>query len=163
MTLFQFEPQTKSAHLFYLRLAVGIFFLTEALQKTGWLSSAEPLLGSLNNYLKRGVHEISQWYLNTVAIPYAEVWARMMFFGELLIGISLIIGLWTRVSLPIAILMVLSFHLANGTLLSWAFFSSAYALLLLSCLVILWRSPATQVGSVEAYLARSKGSAEAAK
>lgn len=139
----------------FLRIAVGVFFLAQGLNKLQWYSSSEFLRTNLDRY-SQSPPAISGWYQQHVAYPGIEAWSRMIPTGEMLIGIALVIGLLTRPTLIIATILVLNFHLANGNLFSTAFFSNPYALLLLSCLVVLLFSKAGSVFAVDASTRRKK-------
>lgn len=137
----------------FLRICIGLFFVSMGLDKIGWLHDAGPLMEDLDRFLRRS-SGIQSWYLEHVAIPYAQVWARLIFLGETLIGISLLAGLLTRLSSSVGILMVANFHLANGTILSLSFFQSAYAIVLMTSLAVIFLSRAGRYLGVDSGLAR---------
>ena len=143
-------------HVAILRIVVGIFFFSQSMGKTGWLSSSESLLSSLNRYLETTATLLNRWYLEGVAIPYVDLWSQLIFLGELAIGISLILGIVTRISVPVAILLVINFHFTNGTLFRWDFFRSPYALLLLGCLALIFVTKAGLEYSIGARFSNEK-------
>ncbi len=120
----------------FLRIAVGIFFLGQGINKIEWLTSSEFLKTNLDRYALNA-HPAAQWYQERVAKPGVEIWARAIPMGEMLIGIALILGVLTRTTLSIATLLVVNFHITNGKFFSLTFFSDPYALLLLACLLAL--------------------------
>lgn len=128
----------------FLRIAVGLFFLAQGLNKLEWYSSSEFLRTNLDRY-SQNAPLLTSWYQKHVAYPGIEVWSRMIPTGEMLIGAALMVGLLTQPTLIIAVVLVLNYHLANGNVFSTAFFSNPYALVLLSCLVVLLFSKAGSV------------------
>lgn len=121
-----------------VRLALAGLFLHLGISKIddGWLQSPEKLLDSLNNIHQKasGMH---LWYLDSIAIPYASLWSKLMAIGESALGLSLLFGLLARLSSSIAIFMLLNFHAANGMLYSLNFFGSAWAGLLIASFVVI--------------------------
>jgi uncharacterized membrane protein YphA (DoxX/SURF4 family) len=65
------------------------------------------------------------------------VFARLVFFGEVLAGLALIGGFWTRATAIVTILMVLNIHLAHNTLLHYSFLSKGDGLPVLGGLLAL--------------------------
>ena len=139
-----------------LRLAIAGLFLSLGIDKyhEGWLTNSEHLRESLNNY-HNNASNAQLAYLNYVAIPYAGVWSKLIVAGELLLGVSLLLGLLVRCSTALGILMVLNFHAANGNLFLMSFFSSPWAALLLAGLLVVLLSRAGRWAGIDALLAKS--------
>jgi thiosulfate dehydrogenase [quinone] large subunit len=133
----------------FFRIAIGLFFLAQGLNKLEWYSSSEFLRTSLDRYAQ-SPPVLTSFYQQHVAYPGIEAWSRMIPTGEMLIGVALILGLLTQPTLIIAMMLVLNFHLANGNLFSTQFFSNPYALVLLSSLVVLFFSKSEDVFAVDA-------------
>lgn len=140
----------------FLRIALGIFFLSQGLNKLDWYASSEFLRTSLDRY-SQNPPALTGWYQKHVAYPGLEAWARTIPTGEMLIGAALMLGLLTQSTLIVALLLVVNFHLANGNLFSMAFFSNPYALLLLSCIVFLTFSRAGSTFALDTFR-RKRGS-----
>ena len=108
-----------------LSFCMGVFFLFMGLDKTPWL--AEP--GLLTKQL-RGWHgeapAPSRWYLETVAIPGAPVFARIVPAAELAVGVALIAGIQVRLAAVAGLFMVLNFHFAMGVLLRYSYLWNGY-------------------------------------
>jgi uncharacterized membrane protein YphA (DoxX/SURF4 family) len=147
------EEERLKTLLGVLRICVGLFFVSMGLDKIEWLHDAQPLIEDLNRFLRRS-SGIQSWYLEHVAIPYAAVWARLIFLGETLIGISLLLGLLTQLSSGVGIFMVGNFHLANGRIPTPSFFQDAYAIVLLACLTVILLSRAGRCAGIDSLLAR---------
>ena len=134
----------------FLRIVLGLFFLAQGLNKLDWYTSSEFLHTSLDRY-SQNPPAITSWYQGHVAYPGIELWSRMLPTGEMLIGIALALGFLTQPTLIIALMLVLNYHLANGTLFSTAFFFNPYDLLLLSCLAALFFSKAGSFLAVDSF------------
>lgn len=149
------KPST--AQLLLLRLVMAALFLHLGIGKLeeGWLKTSVPLTQSLTSFEQHasGVHLA---YLKTVALPFAGLWSRLMALGETALGISLLLGLLTRLSSAVGIFMVLNFHAATGLLFSIAFFGSPWAALLIAGLLITFLARAGRQSGVDSMLARWK-------
>ena len=71
-----------------LRLFLGVFFLSEGLTKLRWFINSERLAKTLAEWLQ-GANAWSAWYLQHVAIPYVEIFSRLVVLGELCLGAAL--------------------------------------------------------------------------
>jgi thiosulfate dehydrogenase [quinone] large subunit len=61
---------------------------------------------------------VAEWYAilaRDVFLPNAQIFSYMVAFGELLVGIALLIGIFSRFSSVMAVLMALAFLLAGST------------------------------------------------
>jgi DoxX. len=132
----------------FLRIAIGIFFLAQGLNKLEWYTSSEFLRTSLDRYAQNAT-SATLWYQRHVAYPGIEAWSRIIPTGEMLIGVALVLGLLTRPALIIATALVVNYHLTNGSLFSATFFSNPYALVLLSCLLFLVASKAGNIFALD--------------
>lgn len=70
------------------------------------------------------------WFINHVALPNAKVFSYMVAFGELLVGIALILGLFTTLALIAGLLMNFNYLFA-GTV-------SANPIFVIEALILLW-------------------------
>lgn len=119
-----------------LRLCLGVFFLFEGIGKIGWLMDAAPLTARLTGYLQ-GANAWNRAYLETVCIPGAAVFARLVLFGELATGVSFLLGAYSRLAAIAAFLMVLNIHFASGAIFQYSFLTNGYALPVLGGLLAL--------------------------
>lgn len=127
-------PQARG--LTALRLCLGVFFLFEGISKLGWLADPSPLTAQLTGYLE----DANGWnraYLERVCIPGAAIFARLVLFGELATGVSLITGVYARYAAAAAFLMVLNIHFASGLLFQYRFLTNGYGLPVLGGLLAL--------------------------
>ena len=93
-----------------LTLVIGLFLVLMGSDKIGWLRDTGPLLDELFRWrdLTSGV---SLFYLETVAIPGAPVFARVVPVAEMLAG---------------AALMILNFHFASGLIFTAGYLTNGY-------------------------------------
>jgi uncharacterized membrane protein YphA (DoxX/SURF4 family) len=95
-------PLSYGPGLALLRIGVGLYFLSAAVGKltTGWLASPDQLLTVLTGpqgSLTRGAAEgVYRPFLEGVVVPHAGLFAQLIPLGELAVGVSLSLGLLTR-------------------------------------------------------------------
>lgn len=119
-----------------LRICLGVFFLFEAVGKSSWLMDSAPLVKQLTGWLQNAT-PMNRWYLETICLPGAVVFARMVLFGEAATALALVLGVYTRPAALIAILMVLNFHVASGVIFNYAYLTNGYGLPVLGGLLAL--------------------------
>ena len=127
-------PQARG--LTVLRVCLGVFFLFQGISKIGWLTDPSPLTAQLTGYLE-SANSWNRAYLEQVCIPGAPVFARLVLFGELATGLSLITGVYARYAAAVAFLMVLNIHFASGLLFQYRFLTNGYGLPVLGGLLAL--------------------------
>jgi uncharacterized membrane protein YphA (DoxX/SURF4 family) len=112
-----------------IRLAMGVFFVVEGINKYQWFLDSSILAGRFAGWLDdAAAGSITRWYLEQVAIPGTAVFARLVPLGELAAGVALLAGVWTPVAAFLAFLMVLNIHVASGALFRYAFLTNGYGL-----------------------------------
>ena len=119
-----------------LRLCLGVFFLFEAIGKLGWFASSAVLRSRFAEWVE-SVPPLSRAYLQTVAIPGVEVFARLVPLGEFAVAVAFLLGGYTRVAAVMALLMVLNFHFASGILFTYGYLTNGYGLPILGGLLAL--------------------------
>ena len=139
----------------FFRIAVGIFFLSQGLTKLEWLSSSEFLKTNLERFAVNA-NPVTLWYHHYIAQPGIEAWTRLIPTGEILLGVSLILGLMTRTSLIAALALVVNYHIVNGKIFSLQFFSDPHALLLCTSLLMLLMSNASAMFALDATKRKRK-------
>ena len=80
---------------------------------------------------------MNRWYLETVCLPGAGVFARVVLLGEAAAGTALVLGAYTRLAALVAMLMVLNFHFASGVIFQYAYLTNGYGLPVLGGLLAL--------------------------
>lgn len=101
------------AALVVLRLYLGGVFLVASLPKLQ-LDFTPGLVGFLEQVaLERG-HPFYQQFVQQVVLPNAPVFAALVTWGELLVGVLLILGLFTRLSAVVALVLTVNYMFAKG-------------------------------------------------
>ena len=119
-----------------LSLTMGVFLIFMGIDKIAWLTSDKILTGRFYEWLETAP-PASRWYLQTVAIPGAPVFARLVPLAELAAGTALICGFQVRLSAAMMLFMVLNFHFASDLLFHYSYVINAYGLPVLSGLTAL--------------------------
>ena len=118
-------PGSSATGLRILSLCLGIFFLFMGLDKLAWVSDGGLLTRQLNEWLDKAP-AASRWYLRTIAIPGAPIFARLVVAGELGTGVALLLGFQPRLVAVVGLFMVLNFHFAMGVLLQFSYLWNGY-------------------------------------
>jgi thiosulfate dehydrogenase (quinone) large subunit len=101
------------AALVLLRVYLGVVFLVAALPKLQ-KDFTPILLGFLERVALEKGHPFYQEFIQRVVIPNAALFAVLVSWGELLVGVSLILGLLTRFSAAAAFLLTVNYMFAKG-------------------------------------------------
>ncbi|APC39022.1 DoxX family membrane protein [Clostridium estertheticum] len=123
-----------------LRIWLGYQWISAGLEKVtggGWIGSTAGagITGFLKAALVKatGAHPaVQSWYadfIKNIALPNAVTFSYLVAFGELLVGISLILGALTVVGLIAGALMNLNYMLAGTTSTNPNMYTSAFILL----------------------------------
>ena len=138
------------AALVLLRAYLGAVFLIAAVPKLqgdftpGLTTFLEQVA------LQRG-HGFYQEFIRQVVLPNATFFAALVSWGELLVGVLLILGLLTRVASIVALILVVNYMFAKG---AWFWLPSsndaAFAVLSLALLI----GAAGRTLGIDAFLAR---------
>ena len=119
-----------------LSIVMGVFLIFMGLDKIGWLTDASILTRRLQEW--RGVvRPFARWYLDTIAIPGAPVFARVVLLAELAAGTALILGFKVRVAAILALLMVINFHVASDVMFKYSYLTNGYGPPVLGGLLVL--------------------------
>jgi thiosulfate dehydrogenase [quinone] large subunit len=110
------EEKTRLSYVVIPRVFVGLFFLNAGLTKLreGFLSQPEILRGILTEW-SRGIQ--IGWYKAltiSIFIPNAGLFTALVVIGEILVGITLLIGFLTRLSSAVGIFMNMNYLLLAG-------------------------------------------------
>lgn len=141
----------KAGAWLFVRLVLGVEWVRGGLKKVGQAGWTEPPLGrSVSGFLKgaiakstEGAHpEVPHWYhqlAEQVLLPNAEVFGILVSYGEVLVGIALVLGFLTRIAAIGGVTMNLAFLWAGTT-------STNPPMLLLGVALILFGSEAGRFG-----------------
>ena len=119
-----------------LLLLMGVFLIFMGLGKTAWLGDSGFLVSELRGWMEFAP-SLSVWYLETLAIPGALVFARLVPLGELTTGAALVLGFRTRLAATVALLMILNFHVAMGVIFTYGYLTNGYGLPVVGALLAL--------------------------
>ena len=110
-----------------LSVMMGVFLLFMSLGKRAWLTDDGVLLAELERW-QGMTSAASLWYLETVAIPGAPLFARLVPMGELAAGTALVLGYRVQLAAAIALLMIVNFHFASGIMFTYGYLTNGYGL-----------------------------------
>jgi uncharacterized membrane protein YphA (DoxX/SURF4 family) len=119
-----------------LSLLMGTFLLFMALDKLSWFADSGILAARLEEW-RETARPTSRWYLETVAIPGAPVFARLVPVAEMAAAAALILGFWVRLAAFAVFLMVLNFHFSADIIWYYSYLTNAYGLPMLGGLLAL--------------------------
>jgi len=149
------SEKTCLGYVVILRVYIGSYLLYQGIRKYlrdfphgGWI---ERQIGKLNEV------ELFSWYkdfLSNVVTPNQELFGYLVMYGEILVGICLIIGLLTRFSAGVGIFMLANYMLGPG----WARGASTYAqtqTFFIAMIVLFLANPGRTLG-VDGFLFKRK-------
>jgi thiosulfate dehydrogenase [quinone] large subunit len=138
--------------LVILRLHLGVIFLITV---AGKIFRPEPfsveMMSYLQGYSMRNASGPYQHFLQQVVFPHASLFSYLVVAGEVVVGLSLLLGLCTRVGATVAMFLFLNYMLSKGRLF-WSP-DSEDAAVFFSALVVLIGA-AGRVWGIDSYLAR---------
>ena len=123
-----------------LSLLMGVFLISMGFGKLGWLTDSSFLVAELRGWWG-SAPALSRWYIDTVAMPGAPLFARLVLFGELASGAALVAGFRVRLAAGVALLMVLNFHFTMGLIFQWAYLTNGFGLPVVGSLAALALGP----------------------
>jgi thiosulfate dehydrogenase [quinone] large subunit len=138
------------AALVILRVYLGIAFLVAALPKIQRDITPE-FVGFLDQVALQRGHPFYQQFVESVIQPNAGAFAVLISWGELLVGVTLILGLLTRFSAALALLLALNYMFAKGAWF-WSPWSSDAAWVAISLALLVGAAGRTL--GLDALLAR---------
>ena len=119
-----------------LAALVGVFLVATSITLFPWVADGGIVLQRFREWLPSATPS-ARWYLETVCIPGAPIFARLVPIGGLCAGVALVIGFWTRMAAIATFLVVLNVHFVSGALWSHHFLTDGTGLPLLGGLLAL--------------------------
>jgi uncharacterized membrane protein YphA (DoxX/SURF4 family) len=100
-----------------IRATFGLYFVVSALKKTttGWTDGGQGVADFLGRNLENA-DPLYAGFLSSVVLPNALVFSQLVLLGEWVAGLSLLLGLFTRLGALSGAWLVLNFMLAKGLL-----------------------------------------------
>jgi uncharacterized membrane protein YphA (DoxX/SURF4 family) len=136
MSVLSFREGSSAGGLRVLSVLMGVFLVSMGFGKLGWFTDSSFLVAELRGYWG-SAPAASRWLIDTVAMPGAPLFARLVPLGELLSGAALVAGFRVRLAAGVALLMVLNFHVTLGAVFQWAYLTNGYGLPVLGSLAAL--------------------------
>lgn len=131
-------PRTHSVSVLFLlplRLAIGLSFLVAGQKKVAagdWGAGYETRLSEFVTANLENAFSFYRPFLESFVMPNAATFAVLVAWGELLVGVSIFLGLFTRFGAAVGIFIVLNYTFAVGlglwvpsleTIYIWALFT----------------------------------------
>jgi thiosulfate dehydrogenase [quinone] large subunit len=101
------------AALVLLRVYLGVVFLVAAVPKLQ-ADFTPGLTAFLEQRALEQSHPFYRGFLQEVVLPNTQLFAALVTWGEFLVGVFLILGLLTRLSATVALLLTLNYMFAKG-------------------------------------------------
>lgn len=149
---------TYARWLAVIRIATGAAWIAHALPKFLDSASFMPPNGSIAQLVSKGaVHGSHAFapFLANVVTPNMALFAELVRLGELLTGVALLLGLFTRLGGLVGVLLPIVYLGAKGPLLSYETLATAdFATIVLSAINVVL--PTGRVFGIDALLGRSR-------
>lgn len=136
--------------LVLLRIYLGVVFLVAALPKLQQ-DFTPGLTGFVRQAALQRAHPFYRQFLEQVVLPNAAGFAVLVTGGELLVGLTLILGLLTRVSAAGALVLALNYMFAKG---AWFWTPSSNDAAFVAIALALLIGAAGRTLGLDAFLAR---------
>ncbi len=146
------SPRIGRSALFVARVLMGAFFLYEAASQVakGWIGG-----DGLRNMIASALRDNSipgpyRSFLENVVIEYDQFFTLLVIPGEVAVGLALVLGIATRFTALVALLMNVNFAIMNGIVTVGGLFD----VLFIGLELVLLTFAARQLLSIDAALAR---------
>jgi uncharacterized membrane protein YphA (DoxX/SURF4 family) len=114
------SSSTYAGWLAVIRILTGIMWLGHGIAKFRESQNFMPPNGYFAMYVSHGLQTSTgayHWFLATVVSPNIAIFAELTRLGEVLTGLSLLLGLWTRLGGAGGVFLTLNYLAARGALL----------------------------------------------
>lgn len=108
-----------------LSMAMGMFLVFMGINKVDWLTDSSYLVWQLEQW-RELTSGLSSRYIDTVGLPAAPAFSRLVPLGELASGVALIVGFRIHFAAAVALVMVLNFHFASGLIFTAGYLTNGY-------------------------------------
>ena len=136
--------------LVLLRVYLGVVFLVSAVPKLQQ-DFTPGLTGLVQQVALQKAHQFYRPFLEQVVLPNAPVFAALVTWAELFVGVTLILGLLTRLSAAVALVLALNYLFAKG---AWFWTPSSNDAAFVAIALALLIGAAGRTLGVDALLAR---------
>jgi uncharacterized membrane protein YphA (DoxX/SURF4 family) len=138
------------AALAFLRMYLGLLFLYASIPKLRGGFAAH-FADFLNHIALIRSAEFYREFLHAVVLPNAPLFSRLIPWGELLVGVTLFLGLATRLSAAGALVLLVNYMLAKG---AWFWYPSSNDAAWAAVAVAIIVGAAGRTFGIDAVLAR---------
>ncbi len=128
-----------------LRVYTGLFFAWNGFSKVSRDNFADGMAGFLNSQLENSF-AFYRPFIESVVLPNKTMFAAMVAWGELAVGLAMIVGLATRYAAATGAILVLNFWFAKG---APVFDGTNHDLLLFVVFVVLGMVPAGKIAGLD--------------
>lgn len=148
-----FQHSTPGYLLAILRIYLGVILLYTVIGKlTAATPFSDEMLDFLKTILSRGrIAPFYAHFLQSIVIPNAKLFSYLVMIGELVAGICLLLGVFTRAAALIALILFLNYMLAKRRWF-WSPDSEDAAVFFIALVVMLGRAGRT--AGVDHFLAK---------
>jgi uncharacterized membrane protein YphA (DoxX/SURF4 family) len=154
------SSSTYAVWLAFVRVLTGVMWLAHGISKFTRSAEFMPPNGLITTYVTRGLQNSTGFYhvfLVNVVQPNLSLFAELVRLGEVLVGVSLVLGALTRVGGLFGVLLTLNYIAAHGHILSTTTLQSLnFGLLVLSAISLVL--PTGRVLGIDGFFIRSKRS-----
>jgi hypothetical protein len=119
-----------------LAISLGVFSVFVGVGTLAWLTDTGPLSQRFGEWHDHAT-PAARWYIETLIVPGAPLFARLVPLAAFLIGGGLLLGFWIRLAASLAFVLVLNFHFVAGSFTQWEFLRDGTGLPLLGGLLAL--------------------------
>jgi uncharacterized membrane protein YphA (DoxX/SURF4 family) len=128
----QIGHKGQATGLLLVRITLGVYLFFMGVSKASWLLDSTPLAHQLSQWLGAST-PISRWYLDRI-MPGAPIFARIIPLAEMIGGLALALGIWTRLAAALCLVMVLNFQVAAAAMFRYSYLTDATGLPILGAL-----------------------------
>ena len=108
-----------------LSLVMGVFLCLMGVNKLARITDSDILVSQLLQW--RDLTSGSRlWYLETIALPGAAVFARLVPVAEICAGFALFVGFRVRLIALLTLVMIFNFHFASGVIFTMSYLTNGY-------------------------------------
>ena len=123
----------QAAGLTLIRMTVGAYVFFTGVSRLSWLLDATPWTTQLSQWLSDAT-PMSHWYLDRI-MPGAPIFARIIPLAEMIGGLALALGVWTRLAAALCLVMVLNLQLAAAAMFKYPYLTDASGLPIVGALL----------------------------
>ena len=123
----------RAAALVIIRIGAGIVIFFFGFSKIAWILDSVSLASQLSDWLV-DAPAASRWYVERV-LPGAPVFARVVPVGAMFGGLALVLGCWTRIAAGLSLIVILSIHVADGSIFRYHYLTDPGRVTLVAALL----------------------------